>query len=81
MSEFLQNVTELKDDLSACIDIHRNSLWLVDVKLQTPWHQVSFGMVNPRSRGPRAGTSVVYRAISRHRVRLKVAAVCAGTKV
>ncbi len=32
LSEFLQNTTELKDDLFACIDIHRNSLWLVDVK-------------------------------------------------
>jgi hypothetical protein len=32
LSEFLQNATELKDALFACIDIHRNSLWLVDVK-------------------------------------------------
>jgi hypothetical protein len=32
LSEFLQNTTELKDDLFVCIDIHRNSLWLVDVK-------------------------------------------------
>jgi hypothetical protein len=32
LSEFLQNTTELKDDLFACIDIHRNCLWLVDVK-------------------------------------------------
>ena len=32
LSEFLQNATELKEDLFACIDIHRNSLWLVDVK-------------------------------------------------
>jgi hypothetical protein len=32
LSEFLQNTTELKDDLFASIDIHRNSLWLIDVK-------------------------------------------------
>lgn len=32
LSEFLQNTTELKDDLFACIDIHRNTLWLVDVR-------------------------------------------------
>ncbi|MBI3000839.1 MAG: hypothetical protein HYY46_20680 [Deltaproteobacteria bacterium] len=32
LSEFLQNATELKDDLFACVDIHRNSLWLIDVK-------------------------------------------------
>lgn len=32
LSEFLQNVTELKDDLFACIDIHRYSLWPVDIK-------------------------------------------------
>jgi len=32
LSEFLQNATELKDDLFACVDIHRNTLWLVDVK-------------------------------------------------
>jgi hypothetical protein len=32
LSEYLQNATELRDDLFACIDIHRNSLWLVDVK-------------------------------------------------
>ena len=32
LSEFLQNTTELKKDLFACVDIHRNSLWLVDVK-------------------------------------------------
>lgn len=32
LSEYLQNATELRQDLFACIDIHRNSLWLVDVK-------------------------------------------------
>jgi hypothetical protein len=32
LSEYLQNSTELRDDLFACIDIHRNSLWLIDVK-------------------------------------------------
>jgi hypothetical protein len=32
LSEFLQNSTELRKDLFACVDIHRNSLWLVDVK-------------------------------------------------
>lgn len=32
LSEFLQNTTELKDDLFACIDIHRNSIWLIDVE-------------------------------------------------
>jgi hypothetical protein len=32
LSEFLQNTTELKPDLFASVDIHRNSLWLIDVK-------------------------------------------------
>ena len=32
LSEYLQNATELKEDLFACIDIHRSSLWLIDVK-------------------------------------------------
>jgi hypothetical protein len=32
LSEFLQNATELRKDLFACIDIHRSSLWLIDVK-------------------------------------------------
>lgn len=32
LSEFLQNTTELKDELFACVDIHRSSLWLIDVK-------------------------------------------------
>jgi hypothetical protein len=32
LGEFLQNATEVKDGLFACVDIHRNSLWLVDVK-------------------------------------------------
>jgi hypothetical protein len=32
LSEYLQNTTELRKDLFACIDIHRSSLWLVDVK-------------------------------------------------
>ena len=32
LSEFLQNATEVKEDLFACVDIHRNTLWLVDVK-------------------------------------------------
>ncbi len=32
LSEFLQNTTELRENLFACIDIHRSSLWLIDVK-------------------------------------------------
>jgi hypothetical protein len=32
LSEFLQNTTELHVDLFACVDIHRSSLWLIDVK-------------------------------------------------
>ena len=32
LSEFLQNTTELREDLFACVDIHRSSLWLIDVK-------------------------------------------------
>ena len=32
LSEFLQNSTELKKDLFACVDIHRNTLWLVNVQ-------------------------------------------------
>jgi hypothetical protein len=32
LSEFLQNTTELRVDLFACVDIHRSSLWLIDVK-------------------------------------------------
>ena len=32
LSEFLQNTTELRTNLFALVDIHRNSLWLVDVK-------------------------------------------------
>jgi hypothetical protein len=28
----LQNTTELRENLFACIDIHRSSLWLIDVK-------------------------------------------------
>jgi hypothetical protein len=32
LSEFLQNTTELREDLFACIDIHRSALWLIDVK-------------------------------------------------
>ena len=32
LSEFLQNTTELREDLFASIDIHRSSLWLIDVK-------------------------------------------------
>jgi len=32
LSEFLQNATELNENLFACIDIHRSSLWLIDVK-------------------------------------------------
>jgi len=35
LSEFLQNTTELREDLFACIDIHRSSLWLIDVKRRT----------------------------------------------
>jgi len=32
LSEFLQNTTEIRKDLFACVDIHRNSLWLVDLE-------------------------------------------------
>jgi hypothetical protein len=32
LSEFLQNTTELKDGLFASIDIHRNTIWLIDMK-------------------------------------------------
>jgi hypothetical protein len=32
LSEFLQNTTELRENLFACIDIHRSSIWLIDVK-------------------------------------------------
>lgn len=32
LSEFLQNTTELKPDLFASVDIHRNTLWLIDTK-------------------------------------------------
>jgi len=31
LSEFLQNTTELKPDLFASVDIHRNTLWLIDM--------------------------------------------------
>lgn len=31
LTEFLQSVTELDDGLFACIDIHRSTLWLIDV--------------------------------------------------
>jgi hypothetical protein len=34
LSEYLQNATELREDIFACIDIHRSSLWLIDVKLR-----------------------------------------------
>jgi hypothetical protein len=34
LSEFLQNTTELQQNLFACVDIHRSSLWLIDVKLR-----------------------------------------------
>ena len=32
LSEYLQNTTELREDLFASVDIHRASLWLIDVK-------------------------------------------------
>jgi hypothetical protein len=32
LSEYLQNTTELREDLFASIDIHRSSIWLIDVK-------------------------------------------------
>jgi hypothetical protein len=32
LSEFLQNTTELREDLFVSVDIHRSSLWLIDVK-------------------------------------------------
>jgi hypothetical protein len=30
--EFLQNTTELREDLFACVDIHRSSIWLIDIR-------------------------------------------------
>jgi hypothetical protein len=41
LSEFLQNTTELKEDLFACIDIHRSSLWIIDVK-QRRYRRIKF---------------------------------------
>lgn len=32
LSEYMQNTTELRDGLFASIDIHRSSLWLIDVR-------------------------------------------------
>ena len=32
LSEYLQNTTELREDLFASIDIHRSSIWLIDVR-------------------------------------------------
>jgi hypothetical protein len=32
LCEFLQNTTELREDLFVCVDIHRSSLWIIDVK-------------------------------------------------
>jgi hypothetical protein len=32
LSEFLQNTTELRENLFACVDIHRSCLWLIDVE-------------------------------------------------
>jgi hypothetical protein len=32
LSEFLQNATEFRPDLFACVDIHRSSLWIIDVR-------------------------------------------------
>jgi hypothetical protein len=32
LSEYLQNTTELREDLFGCIDIHRSCLWLIDVR-------------------------------------------------
>jgi hypothetical protein len=65
LSEYLQNTTELRPDLFACIDIHRSSLWLIDVKRRryrgvkfpAEWsvHDVaSLG----REHGPRVGTVI-----------------------
>jgi hypothetical protein len=65
LSEYLQNTTELREDLFACIDIHRSSLWLIDVKRRryrgikfpVEWsvHDVaSLG----RKHGPRIGSLV-----------------------
>ncbi len=31
LTEFLQSVSELQDGLFACVDIHRSTLWLIDV--------------------------------------------------
>lgn len=56
LSEFLQNATELKEDLFACIDIHRNTIWLVDVrrrkyrgiKFPMEWSMHDIARVGPR---------------------------------
>ena len=34
LTEFLQSVSELDDGLFACVDIHRSTLWLIDVDAQ-----------------------------------------------
>jgi hypothetical protein len=55
LSEFLQNTTELREDLFACIDIHRSSLWLIDVnrrkyrgiKFPAEWSVHDVAGVNP----------------------------------
>jgi hypothetical protein len=32
LTEFLQNTTELRQELFACVDIHRSCIWLMDVR-------------------------------------------------
>jgi hypothetical protein len=32
LSEFLQNASELRENLFGCVDIHRSSLWLIDLR-------------------------------------------------
>lgn len=34
LTEFLQSVSELDDGLFACVDIHRSTLWLIDVNVR-----------------------------------------------
>jgi hypothetical protein len=67
LSEFLQNTTELREGLFACIDIHRSAIWLIDVKRRkyrgikfpVEWsvHDVaSFGRKHGRQIGSLVGT-------------------------
>lgn len=41
LTEFLQSVSEVEDGLFACVDIHRSTLWLIDVNARR-YRNVSF---------------------------------------